>query len=88
MDGELGFIGWIVLGGLAGWIAGKITKTKKNKGLLGNIIIGILGGLLGGYLFGLLGGTGVTGFNIWSFLVALGGAIVLLYIWKLITGKK
>ncbi len=88
MDGGLGFIGWIILGGLAGWIASKIAGTDKNQGLLGNIIVGILGGLLGGFLFGLLGGAGVTGFNMWSFLVALVGAVVLLFIWKLITGKK
>jgi len=87
MDG-LGFIGWIVLGGLAGWVASMIMGNNKSQGLLGNIIVGIIGGLVGGFVFGLLGGSGVTGFNLWSFLVALVGAIILLFIWRLITGRK
>ena len=87
MDG-LGFIGWIVLGGLAGWVGSMIAGTNKSQGLLGNIVVGIIGGLLGGFIFGLLGGSGVTGFNLWSFLVALVGAVVLLFIWKAITGRK
>ncbi len=87
MDG-LGFIGWIVLGGLAGWVASMIMGTNARQGLLGNIVVGIVGGLLGGFVFGLLGGAGVTGFNLWSFLVALVGAVILLFLWRLITGKK
>lgn len=87
MDG-LGFIGWIVLGGLAGWVASMIMGTNARQGLLGNIVVGIIGGLLGGFVFGLLGGAGVTGFNLWSFLVALVGAVILLFLWRLITGKK
>ncbi len=87
MDG-LGFIGWIVLGGLAGWVASMIMGNNKSQGLIGNIVVGIVGGLLGGFVFGLFGGAGVTGFNLWSFLVALVGAVVLLFLWKLITGRK
>ena len=87
MDG-LGIIGWIVLGGLAGWVASKIAGTDARQGLLGNIIAGIIGGVVGGFLVGLLGGEGFTGFNIWSFLVALLGAVVVLFIWKAITGRK
>ena len=87
MDG-LGFIGWIVLGGLAGWVASMIMGNNKNQGLMGNIVVGIIGGLLGGFVFGLFGGAGVTGFNLWSFLVALVGAVVLLFLWRLVTGSK
>lgn len=83
-----GIITWIVVGGLAGWVASLITKTDKSQGLLGNIVVGIIGGLIGGFLVGLLGGEGFTGFNIWSFLVALLGSVVLLFIWKAITGRK
>ena len=85
---ELGFIGWIVLGGLAGWVASMIMGNNKSQGLLGNIVVGIIGGLLGGFVFGLFGGAGVTGFNLWSFLVALVGAVVLLFLWRLVTGGK
>lgn len=84
----MGFIGWIVLGGLAGWVASIVAKTDKNQGLLGNIIVGILGGFLGGWIVSLLGGEGITGFNLWSFLVAAGGAVVLLFVWNSIRGKK
>jgi len=87
MDG-LGFIGWIVLGGLAGWVASMIMGNNASQGLIGNIVVGIVGGLLGGFIFGLFGGAGVTGFNLWSFLVALVGASVLLFLWRLITGRK
>lgn len=84
----LGIIGWIVLGGLAGWVASMFVGTNKEQGLLGNIIAGVLGGLVGGFVFKLLGGSGVTGFNIWSFVVALVGAIIVLLIWKALRGKK
>ena len=87
MEG-LGFIGWIVLGGLAGWVASKIAKTDKQQGVLANIVVGIIGALIGGFLFEFFGGAGVTGFNLWTFLVAVVGAVVLLFIWKLVTGRK
>jgi uncharacterized membrane protein YeaQ/YmgE (transglycosylase-associated protein family) len=86
--GGLGFIGWIILGGLAGWVASMIAGTNARQGLLGNIVAGIIGGVLGGFIFGLFGGAGVTGFNLWSFLVALVGAIIVLAIWKAITGGR
>jgi len=84
----MGIIGWIVLGGLAGWVASMIVGTNGQQGLLGNIVAGIIGGVLGGFIFNLLGGAGVTGFNLWSFLVALIGAIIVLLIWKAITGRR
>lgn len=83
-----GIITWVVVGGLAGWVASIITKTDANQGLLGNIVAGIVGALVGGFLVGLLGGEGFTGFNVWSFLVALLGAVVVLAIWKALTGRK
>ncbi|MDB5160452.1 MAG: Transglycosylase-associated protein [Candidatus Saccharibacteria bacterium] len=86
--GGLGFIGWIILGGLAGWVASMIAGTNARQGLLGNIIAGIIGGILGGFVFGLFGGAGVTGFNLWSFLVALVGAVIVLFIWRAITGGR
>jgi uncharacterized membrane protein YeaQ/YmgE (transglycosylase-associated protein family) len=83
-----GIITWIIVGGLAGWVASLITKTDKSQGLLGNIVVGVIGGFLGGFILGLLGGEGFTGFNVWSFLVALLGSVVLLLIWKAVTGRK
>lgn len=83
----LGIIGWIVLGGLAGWIASMIAGNNARQGLVGNIIVGIIGAFIGGFVVGLFGGQGVTGFNIGSFLTALLGAVILLFIWRAITGR-
>lgn len=84
----MGIIGWIILGGLAGWIASMLAGTNKQQGLLGNIVVGIIGGILGGFLFNLIGGAGVTGFNLWSFFVAVVGAVVALMVWRAVSGKK
>lgn len=84
----MGIIGWIILGGLAGWIASKFVGTDGQQGILGNIIAGIVGGLLGGWLFSMVGGTGITGFNIWSFFVAVVGAVVVLLLWQAISGRR
>lgn len=82
----MGIIGWIILGGLAGWIASMIMGTDKSMGVLANIAVGIVGALIGGFLVSLFGGSGVTGFNIWSFVVAVLGSIILLGIVKAVRG--
>lgn len=74
----MGFLGWIVLGGLAGLVANMITH--EEGGLLKNIVLGIIGGIVGGGIVELLGGSGVNGFNLYSFIVAVLGAILLIYI--------
>jgi len=84
----MGILGWIILGGLAGWVASKFVGTDASQGILGNIIVGIIGGILGGFLFSLIGGEGITGFNLWSFFVAVVGAVVALMIWRALTDKK
>lgn len=83
----MSFIGWIVIGGLAGWVASLLVK-DKGHGLLLNIIIGVLGAFIGGFVFELIGGTGVTGFNIWSFFVALAGSIIFLWLISLVNRKS
>lgn len=83
-----GILVWIIVGGLAGWVASKIVGTDKSQGAVGNIVVGIVGALVGGFLVGLIGGDGFTGLNLWSFLVALLGAVILLFLWKAITGRK
>lgn len=83
----LGIIGWIILGGLAGWVASMIVGNNAQQGVIGNIVVGIIGAFLGGFIVSLFGANGVTGFNVWSFLVALLGAVVLLFIWRAITGR-
>lgn len=79
----MGILGWIILGGVAGWLASYIAGTNASMGIVTNVIVGIVGALIGGFLFSWFGGTGITGFNLWSLLVALVGAVVLLGIVKL-----
>ena len=76
----MGIILWIIFGALVGWIASIIMKTDAQQGALLNIIVGIVGAVLGGYIMNLLGEAGTTGFNLYSFLVALIGAVVLIAI--------
>jgi uncharacterized membrane protein YeaQ/YmgE (transglycosylase-associated protein family) len=71
---------WIVLGALAGWIASMIMGRNAQMGALANIIVGIIGAVVGGFVMNSLGGPGVTGFNLYSVLVAIGGAVALLFI--------
>lgn len=75
---------WIIFGGVIGWIASMIMGTNKQQGMLGNIVVGIIGAFTGGLVMNLLGGAGVTGLNYYSFLVALGGAIVLIWLYRAI----
>ncbi len=84
----MGIISWIVLGALAGWIGSKITGNDASMGGLANVIVGIVGALVGGFIMSLIGKTGVDGFNIGSFLVALLGSVVLLAIFKGFNRKK
>ncbi|MEZ4864281.1 MAG: GlsB/YeaQ/YmgE family stress response membrane protein [Caldilineaceae bacterium] len=74
----MGILAWIILGAIAGWLAGMITG--RGGGLLTNIVVGIVGALIGGFLMNTVGGAGVTGFNLYSILVAVLGAVVLLVI--------
>jgi uncharacterized membrane protein YeaQ/YmgE (transglycosylase-associated protein family) len=78
----MGILSWIVLGGLAGWVASMIAGTNAKMGIPANIGVGILGSVVGGWIYSFLGGWGVTGFNLHSFGVALVGATVLLIVFK------
>ena len=80
--------GWLILGGLAGWIASLITGRSDQQGCLMNIIVGIIGAAIGGAIVGFLGGGGVTGFNLPSLIVAIIGAVLLLGIVNLITRRS
>ena len=84
----MGIIGWIIIGGLAGWIGSKIMGTDASMGILLNIIVGIIGGFLGGYLLGLFGVKVADGGLIFSFLTCLLGAVILLWIVGLVTKRR
>jgi uncharacterized membrane protein YeaQ/YmgE (transglycosylase-associated protein family) len=85
----MGILSWIVVGLIAGWLAGLIVR-GGGYGIIGDIIIGIIGGLLGGYLATtfLHLGVGVTGINLQSILVAFGGAVILIFILRLLVGGR
>lgn len=78
----MSIIAWLIFGGLAGWIASMIAGTDEQQGILMNIIVGIVGAFLGGLFMSLLGKSGVTGFNLYSALVAIFGAVALLLIYR------
>jgi uncharacterized membrane protein YeaQ/YmgE (transglycosylase-associated protein family) len=81
------FLMWILVGAVAGWIASIIMGTNGQQGLILNIIVGVIGAAIGGWLVGLLGWGPVDGFNFWSIIVAVLGAIVLLAIVRLFTNR-
>jgi uncharacterized membrane protein YeaQ/YmgE (transglycosylase-associated protein family) len=74
----MGILLWIIFGAIAGWVASSLMGT--NDGLVMNIALGIIGAILGGWLMSFIGESGVTGFNLYSFLVAIVGAVVLISI--------
>lgn len=86
--GQMGWLAWLVVGAIAGWLASIVMKTNRQQGLLTDIILGIVGAFIGGLLFNQFDTAGVTGFNIWSVFVAFTGAVVLLAAIRLLTGKR
>ncbi len=80
----MGILLWIVFGGLVGWIASMIMSTNNQQGLFLNIIVGIIGALLGGWIMSYFGKTDITGFNLYSFAVAILGACLLIFVVKLL----
>ena len=81
------FIIWIILGILAGFVAGKLFKGSGN-GLIVNLILGIAGSLLGGWLYSFFTGNKLDGgISIINFLVAVGGAVVILFVFRILRGK-
>jgi uncharacterized membrane protein YeaQ/YmgE (transglycosylase-associated protein family) len=78
---------WIVLGLIAGWLAGVLVR-GSGYGVIGDIILGILGALVGGWITSQLMGVDVTGFNLPSLLVATLGAIVVIFIARLVSGSR
>ena len=83
----MGIISWIILGLIAGFIGSKIVDSQ-GQGLWLNIALGIVGALVGGFLFNLFGASGVSGVNLYSMIVAVVGAIVVLLIYNAVTGSR
>lgn len=84
----MGIITWIVVGLIAGLLGKLIMPGDDPGGIIVTILIGIVGAFIGGFVVSVFGGAGVTGFNIWSILVATIGAIILLAIYRLLVGRR
>jgi uncharacterized membrane protein YeaQ/YmgE (transglycosylase-associated protein family) len=83
----MSIIAWLVLGLIAGFIASKIVN-KTGEGVVVDIVLGIVGAVVGGFLFSLVGAAPVTGFNLYSVIVAVIGAIVVLVIYHAVAGRR
>ena len=83
----MSILGWIILGLIAGWLAGVLVK-GSGYGVVGDIVLGILGALVGGAITSTLMGVDITGFTLESLLVAVLGAIVVIFIARLISGSR
>jgi uncharacterized membrane protein YeaQ/YmgE (transglycosylase-associated protein family) len=86
--GQMGWLAWLVVGAIAGWLASMVMKTNRQQGLLLDIVVGIVGAFIGGFLFRQFGEAGITGFNLWSVFVAFIGAVVLLALIRVANGQR
>lgn len=80
-------LGWIILGLISGFVASKVVN-DRGEGCFLNIALGLVGAMVGGFIFSAIGGSSITGFNLYSMLVAIVGAIVALLLWHAITGRR
>jgi uncharacterized membrane protein YeaQ/YmgE (transglycosylase-associated protein family) len=85
----MGIISWIVVGAIAGWLAGMLVKGDEGLGVIGHIVLGIVGAVVGGFVAGLLTGGNdyVTGINISTIVVAVIGAVIVVLAWNAIRGR-
>jgi uncharacterized membrane protein YeaQ/YmgE (transglycosylase-associated protein family) len=85
----MGLIAWLVVGAIAGWLAGYLVKGDESLGVLGHIVLGIVGGLVGGFLAGLVtGGDYITGINVTTIVVAVIGAVIVVMAWNALRGRS
>jgi uncharacterized membrane protein YeaQ/YmgE (transglycosylase-associated protein family) len=84
---DVGLISWIVVGVIAGLLARRIVPGPDPGRFIVTVLLGMAGASVGGFVVGVLGGSGATGFNVWSVLVATLGAVILLYLYGLIARR-
>ena len=83
----MGIIAWLILGAFSGWIASIIMDKNASMGAIANIVTGIIGAFIGGIVFNFFGAQRVTGLNLYSVLVSVVGACILLWILNKISKK-
>jgi uncharacterized membrane protein YeaQ/YmgE (transglycosylase-associated protein family) len=85
----MGIIAWLVVGAIAGYLAGFLVKGDESYGVIGHIVLGIVGAIVGGFLAGALtGGDYITGVNITTIIVAVIGAIIAVVVWNAVSGRS
>ena len=83
----MSIIGWIILGLISGFIASKIVN-KTGQGFFIDLVLGIVGAIVGGFIFSALGASGITGLNLYSMVVAVIGAVIVLVIYHMVAGRR
>jgi uncharacterized membrane protein YeaQ/YmgE (transglycosylase-associated protein family) len=83
----MSIISWIILGLIAGFIGSKLVD-RRGQGFWLDIALGIIGAIVGGFLFEFFGGTGITGLNIWSMIVAIVGSVVVLVVYNALATRR
>ena len=83
----MGILSWLILGLIAGFIGSKIVN-HTGSGIIMDIVLGVVGALVGGFLFSMFGASGVTGLNLYSALVAIVGAVVVLFVYHMLVGRR
>lgn len=85
----MSIIAWLIVGALAGWIAGMVVKGDEGYGVIGTIIAGILGALLGGFVLGLITGEDyMAELSIMTVVAAIIGAIIVVFVWRAVAGRS
>ena len=81
-------LAWVIVGIIAGWLAKMVIPGEAPKGVLGDLVIGVVGAIAGGWTFNYFGHPGATGVNIGSVLVAFIGAVVVLWLMRQFVGTR
>lgn len=79
---------WIIFGAISGWVASMLMKNDANQGTLTDIVLGVIGAVIGGFIMEMFGQPGVTGFNLYSFIVAIIGASVVIGVGRALRGGR
>jgi uncharacterized membrane protein YeaQ/YmgE (transglycosylase-associated protein family) len=86
----MGIISWLVVGAIAGWLAGQLVKGDESLGVLGHVVLGIIGAVVGGFIAGVLTGGNdyITGINLTTIVVAVIGAVIVVIGYNALRGRS
>jgi uncharacterized membrane protein YeaQ/YmgE (transglycosylase-associated protein family) len=84
----MSILSWLIVGIVAGWLAKRVIPGEAPRGMLGDLVIGIVGAVAGGWIFNYFGHPGTTGVNIGSIVVAFIGAVVVLWLMRQVVGTR